>query len=125
VLVTRAVLPLVASAGGDIVFVNSTAATRGVAGSSAYAASKAALRSFADSLRDEVNPDGVRVLTVLLGRTATAMQEDVHRSEGRKYQPEYLVQPGDVATMVIAALALPRRAEVTEITMRPARRPPQ
>ena len=34
------------------------------------------------------------------------------------------MQPEDVATMVISALELPRSAEVTEISMRPFRKPP-
>jgi len=124
-LLTSALLPLVIAAGGDVVFVSSSAAARGVPGSSAYAASKAALRSFADSLREEVAADDVRVLTVLLGRTATPMQEALHDAEGKAYDPDALVQPDDVASMIVAALALPRRAEVTEIAVRPARKPAQ
>jgi NADP-dependent 3-hydroxy acid dehydrogenase YdfG len=87
-----------------------------------YAASKHALRAIADSLRDEVNPDGVRVLSVFLGRTASPMQADIYRAEGRRYQPEQLMQPEDVAAVVINALSLPRTAEVTEVRMRPMRK---
>jgi short-subunit dehydrogenase len=84
-----------------------------------YAATKHALKAIADCLREEVNPKGVRVLTVYLGRTATAMQEAVHRQEGRVYRPETLLQPEDVATMVVQALMLPYTAEVTDISIRP------
>jgi len=61
----------------------------------------------------------VRVLTVYLGRTATARQARIFKLEGRTYAPELLVQPDDVAQMVTAALLLPRTAEVTEIRIRP------
>lgn len=124
-LLTRAILPLVTAAHGDIVFMNSTAATHGVASSSAYAASKAALRSFADSLRDELGDRDVRVLTVLLGRTATPMQEALHRAEAKRYDEDALIQADDVAALVLSAIALPRTAEVTEVSVRPARRPTQ
>lgn len=116
---TRAVLPLVRGCRGQIVFVNSTSGIRAVGGQSQYAASKHALRAIADSLRDEVNADGIRVLTVLPGRTATPMQAALHETEGRPYRPERLVQPADVAAMVVAALTLPATAEVTEIRIRP------
>jgi NADP-dependent 3-hydroxy acid dehydrogenase YdfG len=84
-----------------------------------YAATKHALRAVADSLRAEVNPAGVRVLSVFLGRTATPMQATVHQMEGRAYRPELLIQPQDVATLVLNTLSLPRTAEVTDIHLRP------
>jgi len=36
-----------------------------------YAATKQALKAIADSLREEVDADGMRVLVVFLGRTAS------------------------------------------------------
>lgn len=117
-LTQRVLRPLIESE-GDIVFVNSTAVFRAAAGTGQYGATKHALKGLADSLRAEVNPCGVRVLTVYPGRTATPMQERVMRSEGREYVPERLMQPGDVASVVLHALQLPPTAEVTEITIRP------
>ena len=93
------------------------------AGVGQYAAMKHALRALADTLREEVNRDGVRVLSVFLGRTATPMQAAVHRVESRVYEPEPLLQPADVAAVVISALSLPRTAEVTDIHIRPLRKP--
>jgi NADP-dependent 3-hydroxy acid dehydrogenase YdfG len=65
----------------------------------------------------------VRVLSVFPGRTATPMQAEVHRAEGAAYHPTALLQPEDVAATLIAALALPRSAEVTDAHIRPARPP--
>ena len=59
------------------------------------------------------------MLTVYLGRTATPIQEVLHRQERRAYHPEALLQPEDVASVVIHALMLPSTAEVTDISMRP------
>ena len=100
-------------------FVNSTVGLEARAGVGQYASTQHALRAIADALRAEVNSDGVRVLSVYLGRTATARQARIFRLEGRHYAPELLMQPDDVAEIVLAALRLPRTAEVTEIRMRP------
>src|SRR5207249_1460435 len=92
---------------------------RAGAKASQYASTKHALKALADSLRDEVNAAGIRVMSLFLGRTASPMQAMVHAMEHRKYSPELLIQPEDVAAVVINALTLPRTAEVTEVSMRP------
>lgn len=123
-LLTQALLPLLKPRAGQIVFINSSAAQFPRSGVAQYAATKQAQRALADSLRQEVNGDGMRVTTVYVGRTATAMQSAVHRIEGTPYVPESLLQPEDVAAVVITALGLPRSAEVTEISIRPLRKQP-
>lgn len=112
-------LPLLRKHQGQVVFINSSAALRSAAAAGQYSAMQHALRAVADSLRDEVNADGIRVLSLYLGRTATPRMAALFEQEGRPYRPELLMQPEDVATMVASALALPRTAEVTDITMRP------
>jgi short-subunit dehydrogenase len=118
-LLTQAFLESLKKQKGQVVFINSTAGLQSRANLAQYAASKHALTAIANSLRDEVNADGVRVLSMFLGRTATPMQDEIFRIEGREYRPELLLQPADVASMVVSALMLPRTAEVTEIKMRP------
>jgi len=119
---TQALLPSLISRQGQVVFVNSGSGFQPArAGWAAYAASKHALRALADGLREEVHPQGVRVITVFPGRTATAMQEEVHRYEGRPYDPDNFLQPRDVASVTLNALSLPRTAEVTEVRVRPGR----
>ena len=116
----QSLLPLLRKQSGQIVFMNSSVATRASSGGiGQYAAIQNALRAIADSLRDEVNADGIRVLSVYPGRTATPRIASLCEKEGRPYHPELLMQPQDVATMVSHALSLPRTAEVTEIRMRP------
>jgi NADP-dependent 3-hydroxy acid dehydrogenase YdfG len=119
-MLTQRLLPLLATSCGQVVFINSSAglmAKRPAVGQ--YAATKHALKAIADSLREEVNPKGIRVLTVYLGRTATPMQEALYRQEGKIYHPEVLMQPEDVASVVVHSLMLPRTAEVTDISIRP------
>ena len=116
---TQALLPELCAHAGQIVFVNSSIIARAVAGLGPYASSKHALKGMTDALREEVNPKGVRVLSVYPGRTATPMQKKIIADEGRDYRPQQLLQPEDVAAVVVHALSLPRTAEVTDIWMRP------
>lgn len=120
---TRALLPLLRIGPGQLVFVNSSRGLPGVAASGVYAESKQALRALADRLRAELNPEGIRVLSVYPGRTASPMQAAIHRDEGRPYRPERLLQPEDVAAVVLHSLGLPRTAEVTDVSIRPLRGP--
>jgi short-subunit dehydrogenase len=119
---TRRLLPGLVERRGQVVFVSSSAAVRPRGGVAAYAASKAALWALADALREELNPAGVRVLSVFPGRTASAMQEEVHRLEGKAYRPERLLQPADVAAAIVAALELPETAELTDLHIRPMKK---
>jgi NADP-dependent 3-hydroxy acid dehydrogenase YdfG len=122
-LLTQLLLPMLRSRAGQIVFVNSSVGLTARAGVSQYAATKHALRAVADSLRQEVNADGIRVLSVYPGRTATAMQAAVHDLEGKDYEPDRLMQPQDIATLIVHVLNLPRSAEVTDIQVRPLQKP--
>jgi NADP-dependent 3-hydroxy acid dehydrogenase YdfG len=118
-LLTQIFLPSLISQQGQIVFINSSAIYSVKAGGGQYAASKQALKAIADSLRAEVNSLGVRVVSIYPGRTASPMQEEIYKTEGREYNPERLLQPEDVASTIISALSLPRTAEVTDINIRP------
>jgi short-subunit dehydrogenase len=118
-LLTQLMISALKEAQGQIVFVNSTAALRSSSKNAQYAATKAGLRVIADAFRDDLNPCGVRVLSLFLGRTATDMQAPIFQEEKRAYVPEKLMQPEDVALATMCALNLPRTAEITEITMRP------
>jgi NADP-dependent 3-hydroxy acid dehydrogenase YdfG len=120
---TQVALPLLSRARGDVVFVNSSAGVRPSAGVAAYGAAKHALRGFADALRDEVNPLGIRVTSVYPGRTHTPMQASVHAWEGRDESLEGLLEPADIAALVVSIVSLPRTAEVTDVHVRPARPP--
>ena len=118
--ITKHLLPDICARRGTIVFVNSSVVHHPAAGTAEYAASKHALKGFADGLRQEVNARGVRVISVYPGRTATPLQASLCELEGREYQPDKLLQPEDVAEVVVHTIALSRTAEVTEIMIRPA-----
>ncbi|MEN3585626.1 MULTISPECIES: SDR family oxidoreductase [unclassified Streptomyces] len=118
---TRLLLPQIRAARGHVVFLNSGSGLRANAGWAAYAASKHGLKALADSLRLEEHSAGVRVTSVYPGRTATPMQVEVHRYEGKEYRPENWIDPESVATTVLTALDLPRDAEINDLTVRTGR----
>jgi NADP-dependent 3-hydroxy acid dehydrogenase YdfG len=125
VVLTQALLPALKRAEGQVVFINSSAGLRASADNVLYAATKHGLKAIADGLREEVNSDRVRVISVYTGRTATPMQASVHEHEGRQYLPELLLSPDDVVEVVLAALAVPPSGEVTDVNVRPiAKLPP-
>jgi NADP-dependent 3-hydroxy acid dehydrogenase YdfG len=115
----QAVLPLLISARGLIIFINSTQGRAASPGVGQYAATQHAMRAIADSTRAEINSQGVRVTTLFLGRTASVRQAAIFATEERPYFPERLIQPDDVASLVVSVVNLPRTSEVTEISVRP------
>jgi NADP-dependent 3-hydroxy acid dehydrogenase YdfG len=118
-VLTQALLSLLRARRGQIVFINSSVGLQARGELGQFAATQHALKAIADSLREEINAEGVRVLSIFPGRTATPRQAAIYQTEGKTYHPELLMQPEDVAAMVIHALLLPATAEVTEIRMRP------
>ncbi|MDN3053869.1 MULTISPECIES: SDR family oxidoreductase [Streptomyces] len=116
---TRLLLPQLRAAQGHVIFVNSGAGLRANPQWAAYAASKHGLKALADALRAEESGNGVRVTTVYPGRTATPMQVKVHQQEGKEYEAERWIAPETVASTILAALDLPRDAEITDLQVRP------
>jgi NADP-dependent 3-hydroxy acid dehydrogenase YdfG len=121
-LLTQKLLPQIKARRGQVVFINSSVINNPRANVGQYAATKHAMKAIADSLRNEVNDAGIRVLSMFAGRTASVMQETIHRLENKAYNPKTLLQPEDVASVVINALTLPQTAEVTDIYIRPMRK---
>jgi NAD(P)-dependent dehydrogenase (short-subunit alcohol dehydrogenase family) len=120
---TQAALPALKASHGQVLFINSSIIrAANTAGRGIYAATQTALKSLADSLRDEVNAFDVRVMSIMPGVTATPRTERLFLEAEKPYQPELLLQPGDVAELACCALLLPRTAEATDLYIRPMRK---
>lgn len=104
---------------GQIVVVNSSVGLTAPSNVSQFSSTQHAMKAVTDSLRSEVNADGIRVLSIYPGRTATPRIEKMYAKNGQEYHPERLLQPEDVAAVVANALMLPKTAEVTDISIRP------
>jgi NADP-dependent 3-hydroxy acid dehydrogenase YdfG len=119
---TRLLLPALRAATGRVVLINSGQGIRASAGWGAYAASKFALRAYADVLRAEEEANGVRVTSVFPGRTATDMQREVRSAEGGEFNAADYLRPESVADAVRFAIEAPADAHLTELTLRPTGR---
>jgi NADP-dependent 3-hydroxy acid dehydrogenase YdfG len=116
---TRLLLPALRAAKGHVVVINSGAGLNARAGWGPYAASKFAARAFADALRAEEEPRGVRVTSVFPGRTDTEMQRAIIADEGGAYDPQRYLRPDSVATAVLAAVSASPDAHLTDLVLRP------
>jgi 3-oxoacyl-[acyl-carrier protein] reductase len=109
---TRAVLPdMIERQTGDIINVSSTAGKNGAAVTSAYSASKFALIGMSESLMQEVRKHNIRVTTLLPSTVASDMAKDLKLTDGN---PERVMQPEDLAELIIAQLKLNRRVFLKE-----------
>lgn len=77
-----AALEALRRARGHLVFIASVSGVRAIPGGAVYSASKAALRSLAESLRLELQPDGIHVGVVSPGFTPTEASKTVLRGDG-------------------------------------------
>ena len=119
---TRLLLPALRAARGQVVCINSGAGHTARPGWGSYAASKFALRAFADALRAEEAVRGVRVTSIYPGRTDTDMQRGVIAHEGGEYDSSRFLRAESVARAVLLAVTAPPDADVTELSIRPAPR---
>jgi len=117
-LVTRAFLPAMLAAGrGLIVNVSSLSGRNGVAGGAAYSASKHGVLGFSKSLMLEVRKKGLRVLAICPGSVDTPIFEK--EQPPFPINPATMMQPADIAQAILDAAALPDRAMVSELDIRP------
>ena len=83
---------------GKLVGMASVAGIRGLPGHGAYCASKAALISYCESLRGEMRPTGVNVVTLCPGYIDTPL------TRKNKYPMPFLMRPQDFAAKAFKAI---------------------
>lgn len=117
-LMTREVLPgMIERRRGAVVNVASLAGKSGVKGATGYSASKHAVLGFSRSLMLEVRTFGVRVIAICPGSVDTDL---IRAHENPDAPPRRILHPDDVAATILSALALPERALVSELDVRPS-----
>lgn len=105
--VTHAALPiLLRQPKGDILNISSTAGERGFATGSAYCASKFGMLGFTEALMQEVRKSNIRVTALTPSTVNTKLAENAGLSIGDE---EHMMQPEDVAELIITTLKLPSR----------------
>jgi 3-oxoacyl-[acyl-carrier protein] reductase len=109
---TRAVLPqMIERQAGDIINISSTAGKNGAAVTSAYSASKFAVLGLSESLMQEVRKHNIRVSALTPSTVATPLAAELKLTDGN---PEKVMQPEDLAELIIAQLKLNRRVFLKE-----------
>ncbi|GGQ52317.1 SDR family oxidoreductase [Couchioplanes azureus] len=108
---------------GHIVCLGSMSADVREEGSSVYVATKAGIQGFAEALRKEVNPLGIKVSLIEPGAVGSDMQADEFSPEQQREQIEQLkmLRAEDIAACVLYVLTQPRRCDVVDVKIRPHR----
>ena len=95
--------PMRAARHGTLVGIASIAGFRGLPGSGAYSASKAAAIRYLESLRVEMHGSGVAIVTICPGYVATPM------TRANPYRMPFLLEPEVAARKIARAIAQRRR----------------
>lgn len=124
---SRAALPVLQRSGrGMIINIASVAALAPGAGSTVYAATKAAIRAFSEALRKEVLPLDIRVTTITPGVVAdTELFDHVPDAATKAKFGQWLasmtpMQAADVADAALFAASRPTHVSVSELVLRPS-----
>jgi NAD(P)-dependent dehydrogenase (short-subunit alcohol dehydrogenase family) len=124
-LTIRALAPLMIAAGaGDIVNISSLAGRNPLPGGAAYSASKWGLNGLTYSVAEELRQYGIRVTAIAPGSVNTGFgASGSQRQEREGKDRAKMIQPADVAEAVLHAVMQPANAFVSEILLRPTRKP--
>lgn len=111
--------------GGDVINISSMSGHRVPGRGGFYSATKFAVRAMTEGLRQELRQAGnlTRVGSVSPGFVETELLDRYFESAGAdRYQAigYPILQPGEVARVVVEMLSLPRTAEITDVLMRPS-----
>ena len=92
------IAPMLARGSGTLTGIASVAGIRGLPGHGAYCSSKAAVISYCESLRGELRPGGVRVVTICPGYIDTPLTRQ------NRYSMPFLMKPEDFADRAFRAI---------------------
>jgi len=101
---------------GTVVTIGSVAGRHGFAGGSAYCSSKFGIMGLTECIFQEARSHNVRIVTICPGSVDTAFFDEARTSSPNR---ETILKPEDVAETVMLALALPERALLRELDIRP------
>lgn len=109
---------------GDIITVSSLAGRKGGPMTSAYSASKHAVNFMTDGMRQELGGRNIRVTTLMPGATETEVGDNISDPNWRKaiqahVSKEGAVKPRDIGDAIVFILSMPRRTNISEISIRP------
>lgn len=109
---------------GDIVFIGSVSAHLLRGEGSVYAGMKAGVAGFAEALRKELGPKGIKVCNVEPAKTGADFQYSSYSAEeqAEENRKETMLRAEDIAVAVHYVLTQPRRAVVQQVVVAPRAR---
>ncbi len=109
---------------GDIIFIGSVSAHLLSGEGSVYAGMKAGVAGFAEALRKELGPKGIKVCNVEPAKTGADFQYQSFTAEeqAEENRKETMLRAEDIAVAVHFALTQPRRAVIQQIVVAPRAR---
>ncbi|WP_404333846.1 SDR family oxidoreductase [Sphingomonas sp. MMS12-HWE2-04] len=109
---------------GDIVFIGSVSAHLLGAEGSVYAGMKAGIAGFAEAVRKELAPKGIKVCNIEPAKTGADFQYQSFTAEeqAEENRKETMLRAEDIAVGVHYVLTQPRRAVVQQISIAPRAR---
>lgn len=114
-LVTQAMLPFLAR--GSVIVNNlSIAARTAFPGMAAYNASKHGLLGFTETLREELRPRAIRVVSLLPGAADTDIWKQFWPAAPRRH----MISPATIGRLVAEAVTLPPNANIDELVITPS-----
>jgi NADP-dependent 3-hydroxy acid dehydrogenase YdfG len=104
---------------GHIVNVGSMSAETTEAESTVYVATKAGIRGFTQSLRKELNPEGIKVTLIEPGAVSSDMQPGGSEEHDKKIKAMEMLEAEDIAATVIFCLSQPERCNIVTVQTKP------
>ncbi|TWR30922.1 SDR family oxidoreductase [Mucilaginibacter pallidiroseus] len=104
---------------GHIVNVGSMSADVREKDSSVYVATKAAIQGFTESLRKEVNEQGIKVTLIEPGAVGTDMQPVSVSDQQDNQKNLEMLKAEDIANVILFTLSQPKRCDIVDIKVKP------
>ena len=119
-----AIGPMKAQGAGDIINISSTAGRRAAGRFGPYSTSKFGVTGLTEGLRQEVGAAGIRVCILEPGATTTEIADSITDPAARAAIWKHVTKEGamaaaDIADAILFIVCLPRRANVSQILIRP------
>jgi NADP-dependent 3-hydroxy acid dehydrogenase YdfG len=106
---------------GLVVNISSVAGKRAISlGGIAYCASKFAMTALGTAVSNEVREEGVRITNVYPGEVNTPILDNRPTPVTQEHK-DSILQPEDVASVVVTICSLPPRANVPEVVIKPTK----
>ncbi|MDX6600361.1 MAG: hypothetical protein QOE87_4248 [Gaiellales bacterium] len=113
--------------GGDVVNLSSVAGRTARPDSNVYNATKHGITGWSEALRQELLAEDVRVSCVEPGAVATELPEHISHEQTRQDAAAFyggaieILQPEDIASLIVYAVTAPERVSINEVLVRPLR----